>query len=155
MTFVRTLSPILMADDDLDDCEMAWEALQESRIANPLEFVHDGQELLDYLHHRRDGYRDAKLPALILLDLKMPRKDGLQALREIKADPDLRHLPVVVLTTSKEEEDICQSYDLGASTFITKPATSDGLLEVMRTLGEYWFGIAHLPNWKAQPARSE
>ena len=145
MTFVSTLSPILMADDDLDDCEMAWEALQESRTAIPLEFVHDGQELLDFLHGR-DGYRDAKLPALILLDLNMPRKGGLQALREIKADPNLRHLPVVVFTTSKEEEDICQSYDLGASTFITKPATFDGLMEVMRTLGEYWFGVAHLTN---------
>ncbi len=143
MTFVTNLGSILMADDDPDDCEMTREALQESRIANPIEFVHDGQELLDRLH-RRDGHRDAARPALILLDLNMPRKDGRQALREIKADPDLRHVPVVVLTTSKADEDIYRSYDMGASTFISKPVTFDGLKEVMETLGDYWFGIARL-----------
>ena len=102
---------------------------------------------MDYLH-RRGKYADpsqAPRPGLILLDLNMPRKDGREALREIKADPDLRTIPVVVLTTSKAEEDIVRSYTFGASSFITKPVTFDGLVEVMKTLGRYWFHIVDLP----------
>jgi CheY-like chemotaxis protein len=138
---------ILMADDDADDRELTKDALTESRLANELYFVEDGAALLDYLH-RRGAYSrpgSAPRPGVILLDLNMPRMDGREALREIKADPELRNIPVVVLTTSKAEEDILQSYDLGANSFITKPVTFDGLVEVVRGLGKYWFDIVELP----------
>jgi CheY-like chemotaxis protein len=136
-----------MADDDADDRMLAKEAWEESLLANPLHFVHDGEELMDYLQ-RRGKYAsltDAPRPGVILLDLNMPRKDGREALREIKTDPHLRQIPIVVLTTSKAEEDIYRSYDLGVSSFITKPVTFEALVEVMRTLGRYWFEIVELP----------
>jgi CheY-like chemotaxis protein len=137
---------ILMAEDDADDRVLARDAMQESRSANHLRFVEDGQELMDYLT-RSGTYarRDAPRPALILLDLNMPRKDGREALREIKSDPELRHIPVVVLTTSKTEEDVARAYDLGANSFITKPVTFDGLVEIVRTIDRYWFNIVELP----------
>jgi two-component system, response regulator len=142
-----TTLTLLMADDDEEDRLMARDALTESRVANDLRFVEDGEELLDYLR-RRGKYAEpahAPRPGLILLDLNMPRKDGREALREIKADPELRAIPVIVLTTSKAEEDIVRSYDFGASSFIAKPVTFDGLVEVMKTLGRYWFQIVDLP----------
>ena len=135
---------ILMADDDADDRMLTKEALEESRVLNDLRFVEDGEELLDYLKNR-GKYADAERPGLILLDLNMPKKDGREALKEIKADPDLRRIPVVVMTTSKAEEDIFRSYDLGASSFITKPVTFDRLVELMRTLGQYWVEFVELP----------
>jgi CheY-like chemotaxis protein len=138
---------ILMADDDADDRELTRDALTESRLVNDLHFVTDGAELLDYLH-RRGAYAEAgsaPRPGVILLDLNMPRKDGREALREIKADPALRNIPIVILTTSKAEDDIAQSYDLGANSFITKPVTFAGLVEVVRELGRYWFDIVELP----------
>ena len=138
---------ILLADDDADDRMLAKDALKESRLANDLRFVENGEELLEYL--RRQGqFADADsspTPGLILLDLNMPRKDGREALKEIKSDPNLRHIPIVVLTTSKAEEDIYRTYDLGVNSFITKPVTFDGLVNVMRTLGTYWFEIVELP----------
>ncbi len=138
---------ILMADDDPDDCMLTKEALEENRLANGLHFVADGEELMDYLY-RRDKYKEpatAPRPGMILLDLNMPRKDGREALKEIKADPGLRRIPVVILTTSKAEEDILRTYDLGASSFITKPVTFESLVEVMKTLAKYWFEIVELP----------
>jgi CheY-like chemotaxis protein len=144
----RSSVVILMADDDADDRELTRDALEESRLANELHFVADGVELLDYLHHR-GVYSlpdSAPRPGVILLDLNMPRKDGREALREIKADPGLRMIPVVVLTTSKAEEDIVRSYDLGANSFISKPVTFAGLVEVVRGLGKYWFDIVELPS---------
>jgi CheY-like chemotaxis protein len=144
---------ILMADDDHDDCDMAREAIAESRIANPFVCVYDGQELLDYLH-RREPYGDVAMPGLVLLDLNMPRVDGRQALEEIKADRRLRHLPVVILTTSSQEEDIYRSYDLGASSFITKPVTFEGLVAVMGSLREYWFEIVRLPETSEHQAKA-
>jgi CheY-like chemotaxis protein len=138
---------ILLADDDADDRLLTRDALAESRLANDLRFVEDGEELMQYL--RRNGpYADPDVsprPGLILLDLNMPRKDGREALREIKSDPNLRHIPIVVLTTSKAEEDIYRTYDLGVNSFITKPVTFDGLVNVMRGLGRYWFEIVELP----------
>jgi CheY-like chemotaxis protein len=122
------------------------DALEESRLGNDLRFVEDGQELMDYL--RREGEyanTDAPRPGIILLDLNMPRKDGRQALKEIKADPELRRIPVVVLTTSKAEEDVLRTYDLGANSFITKPVTFEGLVEIIRALGNYWFRVVELP----------
>jgi CheY-like chemotaxis protein len=139
---------ILMADDDVDDRMLTKEALEESRVRNNLYFVEDGEELLDYLN-RRGKFTDAEQsprPGLILLDLNMPRKDGREALREIKANPDLRRIPVVIMTTSKAEEDIFRSYDLGANSFITKPVTFERLVELMRTLGQYWIEFVELPS---------
>lgn len=138
---------ILIADDDADDRLMTKEALEESRLVNSLHFVEDGEDLMDYLH-RRGRYadlQDTPLPGLILLDLNMPRKDGREALREIREDPDLRRVPVVVLTTSKAEEDIYRTYDLGVNSFITKPVTFESLVLIMTTLAKYWFEIVDLP----------
>ena len=139
---------ILMAEDDSDDRLMTKEALFECRLANDLRFVEDGEELLDYLHVRGQ-YHDpekAPRPGIILLDLNMPRKDGREALKEIKADPELRSIPIVVLTTSKAEEDILRSYNMGANSFITKPVSFEGLINVIITLGKYWFEIVELPS---------
>jgi CheY-like chemotaxis protein len=133
-----------MADDDADDRMLAKEALEESRVINDLYFVEDGEELMDFLQ-KRGKFSDAPRPGLILLDLNMPRKDGREALKEIKADPGLRRIPIVVMTTSKAEEDIFRSYDLGASSFITKPVTFDRLVELMKTLGQYWVEFVELP----------
>ncbi|HEX2060569.1 MAG TPA: response regulator [Thermoanaerobaculia bacterium] len=138
---------ILLADDDEEDRMLAGDALEASRVVNDLRFVEDGEELLDYLYHR-GRYAEpgsAPTPGLILLDLNMPRKDGREALREIKADPELRRIPVVVLTTSKAEEDIYRTYDLGANSFITKPVSFEGLVAVMRDIGRYWIEIVELP----------
>ncbi len=138
---------ILMADDDADDRLMTREAFEASRLVNDLRFVHDGEELMDYLK-RRGKYgdpADSPRPGLILLDLNMPRKDGREALREIKADPALKYIRVVVLTTSKAEEDIFRTYDLSAASYITKPVTFDALVEVVKALGKYWLEIVELP----------
>ena len=138
---------ILMADDDPDDRQLTKEAFEENHLANDLRFVDDGEELLDYLHRRGKYAADgaAPLPGLILLDLNMPRKDGREALQEIKADPRLRNIRVIVMTTSKAEEDVVRSYDLSASSYITKPVTFERLVEVVRTLGKYWLEIVELP----------
>lgn len=138
---------ILMADDDADDRQMTQEAFDESRLANDLRFVEDGAELMDYLF-RRNIYADpanSPRPGLILLDLNMPKKDGREALREIKADSRLRNIRVVVMTTSKAEEDILRTYDLGAESYVTKPVTFTSLVDVIRTLGKYWLEIVELP----------
>lgn len=139
---------ILMADDDADDRMLARDALEESRVLNELRFVEDGEELMEYLT-RKGKYanpEDSPRPGLILLDLNMPKKDGREALKEIKSDPNLRRIPVVIMTTSQAEEDIFRSYDFGASSFITKPVTFDRLVELMRTLGEYWVEFVELPD---------
>ena len=147
---------ILMADDDEDDRELARDALQDARLANEMRFAVDGQDLMDYLRHEgryANGDVDAPRPGIILLDLNMPKKDGREALAEIKADPALRRIPVVVLTTSKDEEDVLGTYDLGVSSFITKPVTFAGLVEVMKTWTRYWFEIVELPNASARDER--
>ena len=138
---------LLLADDDEEDRLMTGEALKESRLANDIRFVGDGEELTDYLF-RRGAYTDpaqAPVPGLILLDLNMPKKDGREVLAEIKNDPGLRQIPVVVLTTSKTEEDIVRSYELGVNSFITKPVTFEGLVEAMTVFSHYWFEIVALP----------
>ncbi|MFZ0041672.1 MAG: response regulator [Solirubrobacteraceae bacterium] len=140
---------ILLADDDEEDRELARDALQDSRLANEMRFVHDGQDLLDYLRHEgrwADAGADAPRPGIILLDLNMPKKDGREALAEIKADDSLKRIPIVVLTTSKDEADVLSTYDLGVSSFITKPVTFGGLVDVMKTWTQYWFEIVELPN---------
>ena len=137
---------ILMADDDADDRLLAKDALSECHSNNELHFVENGEELLDYLHRRgKYSATTAPRPGLILLDLNMPRKDGREALREIKLDAELRRIPVIVLTTSKADTDISKIYELGANSFISKPVTFDSLVNVMKILGNYWFGIVELP----------
>ena len=144
---------ILVADDDPDDCLLTQEAFRESRMSNEVHFVHNGEELMDYLRHRppyQDRLRHPR-PGLILLDLNMPLKDGREALAEIKADENLRSIPVVVLTTSSAEEDIIRSYDCGVNSFITKPVSFRGLLDVVQTLGRYWLQIVELPEEHMKP----
>ena len=139
---------ILLADDDEEDRSMTVSALRERRVANAINCVGDGEELSDYLFHR-GRYADAEAwptPGLILLDLNMPRKDGREVLGEIKADDALRSIPVVVLTTSKAEEDIARTYDLGVNSFITKPVTFEGLVQAMDAFSRYWLEIVELPN---------
>lgn len=138
---------ILYADDDPEDRMLVKDAWEESRLANKLDFVEDGEELMDYLHRRGKftHLSDEPLPGMILLDLNMPRKDGREALKEIKSDPDLRLIPIVVLTTSEAEEDIYRAYDLGVNSFIVKPVTFQRLVDVTLTLNRYWFEIVELP----------
>jgi CheY-like chemotaxis protein len=138
---------ILMAEDDPDDRLLSKEAFNEARLLNELRFVEDGEELIAYLA-QTGKYSDPTLsprPGLILLDLNMPKKDGREALEEIKANSKLRRIPVVVLTTSKAEEDILRSYDLGVSGYITKPVSLEGLISVMKAIGDYWLEIVELP----------
>lgn len=146
MTAAKDAIVILMADDDDDDFMLTEKALKESKLLNTLIRVKDGEELLDYLL-KRGEYVEAKTvrPGVILLDLNMPRKDGREALREIKSNDELRDIPVVVFTTSKAEEDIYRSYQLGVNSFITKPVTFENLIAVMKALGKYWFEIVELP----------
>lgn len=138
---------ILMADDDPDDRQLTKEALEEGRLINAIRFVENGEELTDYLR-KRGKYAppaDAPRPGLILLDLNMPRKDGRAVLQEIKSDPSLRTIPVVVLTTSKADEDVYRSYDLGVNSYIVKPVTFEALVDILQTLEKYWFEIVELP----------
>lgn len=147
MTTKRNPIVILMADDDKDDQLLTRDALEESRVSNTLVVVNDGVELLEYL--RGEGqYKEQNnpWPGLILLDLNMPRMDGREALAEIKADPKLRAIPVVILTTSKTEEDMLNGYDLGAASYLTKPVTFEGLVDLMKALGHYWVEFVELPS---------
>lgn len=138
---------ILMADDDEDDILLTQKALQKGKLLNTLYSVKDGEELLDYLLLRGDftDPASAPRPGIILLDLNMPKKDGREALREIKAHADLQDIPIVIFTTSKAEEDIYRSYKLGVNSFITKPVTFENMIEVMQALGKYWFEVVTLP----------
>ena len=138
---------ILYAEDDPEDRMLVIEALKENRLANDLRIVEDGEELMDYLHHSGKYAKmgGSPFPGIILLDLNMPKKDGREALKEIKTDPKLRRIPVVVLTTSKAEEDVIRTYDLGINSFIVKPVTFDSLVDIVKTVGKYWFEIVELP----------
>jgi CheY-like chemotaxis protein len=138
---------ILMADDDPDDRQITKEAFAEAKLANNLRFVCDGEELMDYLKHR-GKYSDpasSPRPAILLLDLNMPKKDGREALNEIKADQALRQIRVIILTTSKANVDINRAYDVSAASFITKPVSFDALVDAIKALGKYWLEIVELP----------
>ena len=139
---------ILMADDDPDDRLLARDAVAESGLEGELRFVENGEELLDYLLHRGKfcAPGDAPRPSLILLDLNMPRKDGREVLREIRAEPGLRSIPVVVFTTSRADIDVGKIYELGANSFISKPFQFDALVNVMKVIGQYWFQTVALPS---------
>ncbi len=132
---------ILIADDDADDRMFLEEALQKNGYVHTIEFVEDGEELMAYLKRT-----DVPLPNLLMLDLNMPRKNGFQALQEIKADPHLRRLPVVVMTTSSADEDVAKSYDLGVNSFITKPFNFARLIEMIGALKTYWLDTVKLPD---------
>ncbi|WMS85858.1 response regulator [Pleionea litopenaei] len=142
------LIEIHMCDDDPDDRLLFKDAIDEANMLNRISFTRDGQDLMDYL--RREGeYKDMAehtLPDIILLDLNMPRKDGREALKEIKGDARLKHIPIVILTTSKQEEDVIKSYNLGANSYISKPVTFEKLVELVRKLSDYWFKIVKLPD---------
>lgn len=140
---------ILLADDDPDDRLLVQEAFYENHLLNVVNTVEDGEELMEYLHKKGKYADTAVRPNMILLDLNMPRKSGLEALQEIKADPELRSIPVIVLTTSKAEEDIIRSYDLGVNSFIVKPVTFESLVALVKILGNYWFQIVELPGKEA------
>ena len=146
---IRSTLPIriLVAEDDADDRMMIKDAFEESRLGNPVDFVEDGVQLMDYLTRQGQWQNlgDIPFPGFILLDLNMPRKDGRTALREIKASPVLQRIPIVILTTSKAEEDIVRTYNLGVNSFICKPVTFDSLVEIVRTVGRYWIEIVALP----------
>jgi CheY-like chemotaxis protein len=144
----KNLLTILVADDDDDDQILIRAAIEEERLCNDLRFVQDGEELLDYLKHR-GKYEDASLsppPALILLDLNMPKMDGFSALREIKADPELRSIPVIVLTTSQDSHAVQVCYNAGANSFVSKPISYEGLAAAIKFIGTYWFETVMLPN---------
>lgn len=137
---------VLMAEDDPDDRMLITEAFEENRLINQLRFVNDGIELLQYLRYEGDFNRDnAPRPAVILLDLNMPRMDGREVLTELKADPALSSIPVVVLTTSDDEQDVVRSYCSGAAGFVNKPVTFQRLVEILDTIGEYWLEIVRHP----------
>jgi len=136
---------ILMADDDKDDQLLARDAMREGKVRNELRCVNDGVELLQYLRGEGEFKDNNPWPGLILLDLNMPRKDGREALAEIKQDPRLRRIPIVILTTSKAEEDMLNGYELGAASYLTKPVTFKGLVQLMSALGKYWIEFVEMP----------
>lgn len=139
---------ILVCDDDEDDRKLTEQALRDARVSNRVLFVEDGEQLLDYLYQRGDFSGEtgnAPRPGLILLDLNMPKVDGRDALKMIKGDAALRDIPIVVLTTSRLDEDIVRSYQLGVNSFMTKPVTFSGLVEAMKILSRYWLEIVELP----------
>ena len=138
---------ILMAEDDPEDAMLAADALHEAKLLNPFVVVEDGRALMDYLH-RTGAFappHPAVRPGIILLDLNMPRMNGKEALAEIRSDPGLRDIPVVVLTTSRADEDVLRSYTLGANSFIVKPVSFEGLVDVMRGTESYWFEMVRRP----------
>ncbi len=138
---------VLMVDDDAEDCLLVRDALREAGRSCDVRFVRDGEELFDYLRHTGEycqGY-GAPWPDLILLDLKMPRKDGRESLGELKADPRCRRIPVVVLTSSTAESDVEFCYSLGANSYVTKPSGFRELVELLDVLGRYWFDVVLLP----------
>jgi CheY-like chemotaxis protein len=144
---------ILIAEDDPDDCLLMEEVFRESGQGYKLVFVQDGVELFQYLR-KQAGYANSisvKRPDLILLDLNMPRMDGLEALAEIKADPNLRSIPVVVLTISTTEEHVLRTYELGGAGFIIKPANIDDMVQVVKVLDQYWFEVVELTHGEFLP----
>jgi len=138
---------ILMAEDDSDDRLLFQDALEEIRFGNHIDYVENGQELLDYLNRigKYENLAGTPLPGLILLDLNMPIKDGREALEEIKQTPELKRVPIVVLTTSSADEDVIKSYDLGVNSFITKPVTFESMVHAVQTVTDYWFQVVRKP----------
>jgi CheY-like chemotaxis protein len=138
---------ILLAEDNENDIELTLSALAQCRLANEVDVVHDGAEALDYIYSRGPfANRGSELPGVLLLDLKMPRVDGLEVLRTLKSDPALRSLPVVMLTSSREEQDLFRSYDSGVNAFVVKPVDFAQFVEAIKTLGIFWAILNELPS---------
>jgi CheY-like chemotaxis protein len=146
MSIEEPVQPIevLLVEDDPGDVVLITEAFEHNKVNNRLNVVADGVEALQFLR-REPPYEDAKEPDLILLDLNLPRKDGREVLAEVKDDGDLRRIPVVVLTTSKAEEDVLRSYDLHANAYVTKPVDFDRFIEVVRQIDEFFVSVVKLP----------
>lgn len=139
---------ILLVEDSPSDVLMTQEALQSAKVVNNLHVVEDGVEAMAYL--RRTGpYADSPRPHLILLDINLPRKNGMEVLAEVKADPDLRQIPVIVLTTSKAEEDVIRAYGLRTNAYITKPVDFVNFASVIRSIEHFWFAVVTIPGWEA------
>lgn len=143
---------ILMIDDDREDFILVKEALESKRLKVDLYWAEDGDEAMNFLY-RREGYASAPTPNLILLDLNMPGKNGFDVLKELKADRDLRKIPVVILTSSKDQKTVAQGYNIGASSFMLKPLTFDEMATAMNSLCEYWFALVQLPKVQVRAAR--
>lgn len=141
----RSSPQVLVAEDDLDDRLLLEEAFRDARVSLSLRFADDGEQVLELLQRALRPRAEERLPALVVLDLNMPRLAGLEVLRAIKTHHGLRHLPVVVLTTSSAPEDVAACYELGGASFITKPVSYDALIELAATLGQYWLGCVRLP----------
>ncbi|HEY0198555.1 MAG TPA: response regulator [Rhodanobacter sp.] len=142
----RELRTILLVEDSMADAEMAMDALQEAHLANPVVHVEDGVECLDYLYSRGAwGSREPSDPAVVLLDIKMPRMNGLDVLTQMRADEKLRRIPVVILSSSREESDLARSWDLGANAYVIKPVDVDQFFEAVRTLGQFWAVLNQAP----------
>lgn len=135
---------ILLVEDSLADIELTLEALEEAKFVNQVKTVRDGADALDYLH-RRGEHAGAVRPDLIILDLNLPKRSGHEVLADIKDDPDLRRIPVAVLTTSSAEADVLESYDLGANCYLTKPVDVGQFLSVVQSIEDFWFGVVRLP----------
>ena len=136
---------ILLVEDNPGDVRLTVEALKENKMYNPLHVVEDGREALSFLHQEGE-YTETPRPGLILLDLNLPKKDGREVLKEIKSDEDLKQIPVVILTTSKAEEDVLKTYDLHANCYITKPVDLDQFIKVVKSIEEFWLSIVKLPS---------
>jgi two-component system, chemotaxis family, response regulator Rcp1 len=135
---------ILLVEDNLGDVRLTMEALKDGKILNNLNVVMDGVEAMAFLH-RKGKYADAPRPGLILLDLNLPKKDGREVLAEIKSDPDLKCIPVVILTSSAAEQDIVKSYRLHANCYVTKPVDLDQFIDVVQSIENFWFTVVNLP----------
>jgi chemotaxis family two-component system response regulator Rcp1 len=136
---------ILLVEDNPGDVELTEDALRRSKVATKVSVVADGEDAMDYLR-QQSAYQEETMPDLVLLDLNLPRKDGMEVLREMKDDPNLRHIPVVVLTTSEAERDILASYELGANCFISKPVDLTEFRKVVESIDDFWFTIVKLPS---------
>ena len=147
------LMPVLLVEDDLGDIEITQRAFKKGRIANPLYIVRDGEEAMEFIQHtgRYSRPEAAPRPGLILLDLNLPRVDGREVLKLIKADPNLRRIPLVVLTTSTEEADVLGCYNHGANTYIVKPVEFEKFVQAVITVGQYWLCVAEIPNTDEEP----
>ena len=143
---IADLRHILLAEDNASDVELTLDALRQNRVANEVVVVRDGAQALDYLY-RRNGYADRTggRPAIVLLDLKMPKVDGIEVLRQVKADPVLKTIPVVVLTSSREEQDLVRTYDLGVNAYVVKPVDFHEFIEAVKAIGGFWAVVNELP----------
>jgi two-component system, chemotaxis family, response regulator Rcp1 len=138
------LAHLLLVEDSAEDAMLAQEALKDAKVANELHIVRDGEDALGFLR-RQGGFANAPRPDLVLLDLNLPRKDGREVLSEMKDDSDLRRIPVVVLTTSSSDRDVLRAYDAHVNAYIRKPISFERLVEAVKTMDDFWFGVVTLP----------